>query len=82
MNIDYGGDHPDTYLMRMDLGHSLIHFLTKNMSHFYSVQMCFSNLVKISLVVQKILPKNYFSAIEHMHACIKKAGFNYLLECD
>ena len=36
MKIDYGGDHPDTYVRRMDLGHELIHFLTQVLSQFYS----------------------------------------------
>lgn len=31
---------------------------------------------------EKILPKNYFTAIENMHSCIKIAGFRYFQEAD
>lgn len=47
------------------------------MSTFYKSNISFSNLVKMSMAVQMILPKNYFTAIEHMHSCIKVAGFNF-----
>ena len=62
--------------------HRLIHFLTDKMSTFYKNFIDFSNLVKLSLMVQKILPKNYFEAIDHMHACIKMAGFNFFEDND
>lgn len=34
------------------------------------------------MIVEKILPKNYFVAMEHMHSCIKMAGFNFFTELD
>lgn len=33
-------------------------------------------------MVEKTLPKNYFTAMEHMHSCIKTAGFNFFIESD
>ena len=65
--------------MRMEMGHRIIRFLTEKMSRFYSCRIALSNLVKLSLCLQKVLPKNYFTALEHMHACIKMAGFNFLV---
>lgn len=64
------------------MGHHLINFLTDKMSRFYSSTIAFSNLVKLSLCVQRALPKNYFTALEHMHTCIKLAGFHFLVETD
>lgn len=52
------------------------------MTHFYGCKISFSNLVKLSLCLQKALPKNYFTALEHMHKCIKIAGFNFLADTD
>jgi hypothetical protein len=69
----------ETEPLRMEMGHRIINFLTQKMSRFYSSRIAFSNLVKLSLCVQKALPKNYFTALEHMHKCIKLAGFNFLV---
>lgn len=52
------------------------------MSKFYNCKIAFSNLAKLSLCLQKYLPKNYFTAIDHMHKCIKIAGFNFFIEMD
>lgn len=64
------------------MGHKLINFLTEQISNFYKCKISFSNLVKVSLMVEKTLPKNYFTAMEHMHSCIKTAGFNFFVESD
>jgi len=47
------------------------------MTVFYKARLNFPNLVKMSLALQKVMPKNYFSAIEHMHKCVKIAGFHF-----
>jgi hypothetical protein len=52
------------------------------MTTFYKNVIDFSNLVKLSLAIEKVLPKNYFSAMEHMHACIKIAGFYFFNDSD
>lgn len=52
------------------------------MTVFYKCKVAFSNLVKMSLVLEKLMPKNYFSAVEHMHKCIKIAGYNFFVEAD
>lgn len=67
----------------MHICHKIINYLTKKMSFFYkSTVTSFSNLVKMSMIVQLVLPKNYFTASEHMHSCIKMAGFNFFEEMD
>ena len=57
--------------------HRIINFLTSKMSTFYKNHIDFSNLVKLSIMIQKVLPKNYYVAMEHMYACIKIAGYNF-----
>lgn len=52
------------------------------MCKFYKCKIAFSNLIKLSLCIQKYLPKNYFTSIDHMHKCIKIAGFNFFIEND
>jgi hypothetical protein len=69
-------------MVRMEMGHRIIRFLTEKMTRFFSCRIAFSNLVKLSLCLQKALPKNYFTALEHMHACIRRAGYHFLLEAD
>jgi hypothetical protein len=52
------------------------------MIRFYDNKIPLINFIKISIMIQKIGAKNYFSAIEHLHTCIKNAGFNYLNDFD
>lgn len=70
-------DYMQSESIKLSMGHRLIHFLTSRMSVFYKSKVAFPNLVKISILLQRLLPKNYFSAVEHMHKCIKLAGFNF-----
>ena len=34
------------------------------------------------MAIEQVLPKNYFVAIEHLHACLRIAGFNFFQEFD
>lgn len=49
--------------LKIQMGHKLINFLTEQLSNFYKCKISFSNLVKVSLMVAKTLPKNYFTAM-------------------
>jgi len=66
----------------MHICHRLIFFLTTKMTTFYKNLIDFSNLVKLSLAVEKVLPKNYFTTMEHLHSCIKIAGYNFFHDHD
>ena len=44
--------------------------------------MPFCNLIKMSRALELVLPKNYFTATDHMHACIRMAGFKFFQETD
>ena len=74
--------YPETEELKLHIGHKVINFLTERMAKFYSCKIAFSNLVKLSLCLQKYLPKNYFTALDHMHKCIKIAGYNFFVETD
>ena len=63
----------------MSLGHAIIHQLTQKMSYFFKHGSNLSNFVKIGLLIEKVMPKNYFSAMEHFHGCLRIAGYQFLV---
>ena len=80
--FDLNDEFSQTEELKLHICHRVIHFITEKMSTFYKNLIDFSNLVKLSLAVEKVLPKNYFTAMEHMHSCIKIAGFNFFEDSD